>query len=310
MIMNMGDPLYTPLAGGRAPFNQGLAVNSFGLSPQAVVGSTAFTGNSTGTITLSAPAPMGGATFNLSADQPAAAQVPASVMVAAGSSKATFPVTTATVTQWTFVKFTASGPVTLNNTLAVYPLLSGVSLSQSTVSGGQTITGTISLNDRAPAGGAVVSLNSSNTSVATVPATATVQAGANFVNFSIPTSVVTASTPTTISATYAGLTVTAILTAVPAIASVDLNPSSTMPAGSFPVFEVNLAVAAPPGGALITITNGNPAVATVASSITIPAGSTYGSATVAVSSSAGSGAMDQITASYAGDAKSVTLTVQ
>jgi hypothetical protein len=214
------------------------------------------------------------------------------------------------VTQWTFVKFTASGPVTLNNTLAVYPLLSGVSLSQSTVSGGQTITGTISLNDRAPAGGAVVSLNSSNTSVATVPATATVQAGANFVNFSIPTSVVTASTPTTISATYAGVTVTAMLTAVPAIASVNLNPSSTVPAGSFPVFEVNLAVAAPIGGALITITNGNPAVATVASSITIPAGSTYGSATVAVSSSAGSGAMDQITSSYAGDAKSVTLTVQ
>jgi hypothetical protein len=69
-------------------------------------------------------------------------------------------------------------------------------------------------------------------------------------------------------------------------------------------------VAAPPGGALITITNGNPAVATVASSINIPAGSTYGSATVTVSSSAGSGAMDQITASYAGDAKLVTLTVQ
>jgi uncharacterized protein (TIGR03790 family) len=310
MIMNIGDPLYTPFAGGRAPFNQGLAVNSLGLSPQQVVGTTAFNGNSTGTITLSGPAPMGGATFTLSADQPAVAQVPASVMVAAGSSKATFPVTTTTVTAAAFVKITASGPVTLNNTLAVYPLLGGISLSQSTVSGGRTITGTISLNDRAPAGGAVVSLNSSNTSVATVPATVTVQAGSNFVTISIPTSVVTASTPTTISATYAGVTVTAMLTAVPAIASVNLNPSSTVPAGSFPGFEVTLAVAAPPGGALITITNGNPAVASVTSSITIPAGSTFASATVTVSSSAGSGAMDQITASYGGDAKSVTLTVQ
>jgi hypothetical protein len=259
---------------------------------------------------LNAPATGAGATFNLSADQPAAAQVPPNVTVAAGSSKATFPITTATVTSSTFVKLTASGPLTLNNTLAVYPLLGGISLSLSTVSGGQSITGTISLNDRAPAGGAVVNLNSSNTSAATVPATVTVQAGSNFVTFNIPTGVVTASTPTTISATYAGVTVTGMLTAVPAIASVDLNPSSTMPAGSFPVFEIILAVTAPPGGALITITNGNPAVATVPSSITIPAGSTYGSATVTVSSSAGSGAMDQITASYGGDAKAVTLTVQ
>ena len=60
MIMYIGDPLYKPFPGtpaGRAPFNQGLAVNSLALNPQQVVGSSAFTGNSTATLTISSPAP-------------------------------------------------------------------------------------------------------------------------------------------------------------------------------------------------------------------------------------------------------------
>jgi uncharacterized protein (TIGR03790 family) len=216
MILNIGDPLYRPFVGGRAPINQGLAVNSLGLNPQQVVGGAPFTGNSTATITLSAPAPSGGASFNLTSDQPAAASVPASVTVAAGSTTATFAVTTAAVAAAASVKITASGSVTLNNTLQVNPLLGGISLSQSTVTGGLTITGTISLNDHAPyPGGAAVSLSNSNSSVATVPATVTVPGGSSSVTFNIPTSVVTASTPTTISASYAGFTVMAVLTVIP-----------------------------------------------------------------------------------------------
>jgi TIGR03790 family protein len=314
MILNIGDPLYTPFPGtpaGRAPFNQGLAVNSLALNPQQVVGSSSFIGNSTATITLSAPAPMGGTTFNLSSDQPGAASVPASVIVPAGSSKATFPVTTSTVTAAAFVKISASGPVTLNNTLQVYPLLGGISFSQSTVSAGQTITGTVLLNDRAPTGGALVTLSSSNTAVATVPASVTVPAGSAGAPFSIPTSIVSASTPTTISATYAGTTVTATLTAVPAIRSVDVGPPSVAP-GATSAFEVYLATPAPAGGAVVMLTNGSPSVATLAagSSITIPAGAVYGQSLVTTNPSAASGATDQITASFGGDSKQATLTIQ
>jgi uncharacterized protein (TIGR03790 family) len=310
MIINIGDPLYRPFPGGRAPFGQGIGVNSLALNPQQLVGGAAITGNSIGTITLSATAPSGGTSFSLTSDTPAAASLPASVTVAGGSTSATFPITTYTVTPVYFVKITASGSVTLNNTLQVYPLLGGISTSQSTVSAGQTITGTILLNDRAPyPGGAAVSLSSSNTSAATVPATVTVPGGLSSVTFNISTSVVAASTPTTLSATYAGHTEMANLTAVPAISQVDMSPS-TIPAGGSGTFAVVLAVPAPPGGAAIAITNGSPAVATLPSSITIPAGSTYGNTTITVSSSASSGATDQITATYGGDAMQVTLTVQ
>jgi hypothetical protein len=58
------------------------------------------------------------------------------------------------------------------------------------------------------------------------------------------------------------------------------------------------------------IANGSPAVATIASSITFAAGSTYGNTTALVSSSASSGATDRITVSYGGDMQVVTLTVQ
>jgi uncharacterized protein (TIGR03790 family) len=310
MIMNIGDPLYRPFPGGRAPFNQALAVNSLALNPQQVVGGAPFSGNSTATITLSAPAPVGGTLFNLTSDSPAAASVPASVMVAGGSAKATFPITTAAVTSEIDAKITASGPVTLNNTLSAFPLLGGFSLSQSTVSAGQTITGTISLNDHAPyPGGAAVSLGNSNTTVATVPATVTVPGGSSSVTFNIPTSVVSSSTSTNISASYAGFTLGAMLTAVPAIASVGFS-TNPAPAGSSLVFVVNLATPAPPGGAVVMIANGSPAVATIASSITFAAGSTYGNTTALVSSSASSGATDRITVSYGGDMQVVTLTVQ
>ena len=90
----------------------------------------------------------------------------------------------------------------------------------------------------------------------------------------------------------------------------DISPSATVPAGDFAVFEIYLAVPAPPGGAMVTITNGNPAVTTLPPSITIAAGTTYGNTGLTVSSSAPSGAMDQITVTYGGDAKQITLTVQ
>src|SRR5262249_17830760 len=77
--------------------------------------------------------------------------------------------------------------------------LSAVSLAPSSVVGGNSSQGTVTLTSGAPAGGAVVSLSSSN-AVATVPASVTVAAGATSATFTIATSTVTASTAPTISA--------------------------------------------------------------------------------------------------------------
>ena len=95
------------------------------------------------------------------------------------------------------------------------PTLSSVSLNPSSVVGGNASTGTVTLTSIAPNGGAVVSLSSSNTTAAGVPASVTIPAGATGATFNLTTGSVTASTPVTISATFGGVARTATLTVTP-----------------------------------------------------------------------------------------------
>src|SRR6266478_2571596 len=92
------------------------------------------------------------------------------------------------------------------------PTLSSLTLNPSSVTGGNFSTGTVTLNAPAPSGGAIVSLSSSNTSVATVPSSVTVAGGATSAAFTVSTNQVGASTSVTISASYGGVAQTASLT--------------------------------------------------------------------------------------------------
>jgi hypothetical protein len=94
--------------------------------------------------------------------------------------------------------------------------LSSVSVSPTSVVGGNSSQGTVTLTAAAPTGGAIVTLSSNNTTVASVTAAnVTVPAGALSANFAIGTTGVTAATVVTISGTYAGATRTAMLTVNP-----------------------------------------------------------------------------------------------
>jgi len=104
--------------------------------------------------------------------------------------------------------------------------LSAVSVSPSSVVGGNKPTGTVTLTSGAPSGGAVVSLSSANPSVAAVPASITVAAGASTATFSVTTSAVTANTSVVITATYSGVSRTTTLTVTPASST---PPPSTDP---------------------------------------------------------------------------------
>ncbi len=73
-------------------------------------------------------------------------------------------------------------------------------------------TGTVTLPSAAPTGGTVVTLASSNTEVARVPATVTVGANGISASFAVDTSTVTAASTVAISASYAGTTRSASLT--------------------------------------------------------------------------------------------------
>jgi hypothetical protein len=193
-------------------------LSSLMLNPTSVTGGTQ---TSTGTATLSGPAPTGGAQVMLSSDN-GAASVPASVTVAAGASSANFTVNTSAVSASTPVTISAIyAGVTKTASLMVVPqasspTLSSLALNPTSVTGGtQSSTGTVTLSGPAPTGGAQVLL-SSDKGAASVPASVTVAAGASTANFTVSTSAVTASTPVTISASYAGVIKTASLTVAPA----------------------------------------------------------------------------------------------
>jgi hypothetical protein len=167
---------------GNAPALAGVAV-----TPASVTGGT----GATGSVSLSAPAPAAGAVVALSSNQ-AAVSVPASVAVAAGASTASFAVTTTAVAAPTVATLHASyAGVSQGTTLTVQPAaaptLSGLALQPARVVGGGAATGTVTLTAAAPAGGSVVQLRSSNTALATVPASVTVAAGARTAAFTVTT---------------------------------------------------------------------------------------------------------------------------
>jgi uncharacterized repeat protein (TIGR03803 family) len=94
---------------------------------------------------------------------------------------------------------------------APLPTLTGLTLSPYGVVGGQISTATVRLGSAAPAGGAVVTLTSSD-SVASVPPTVTVPGGASSANFVISTTRVRKTRTATIKASYNGGSVSAALT--------------------------------------------------------------------------------------------------
>src|SRR6266850_5724354 len=192
-------------------------LSSLSLNPTNVVGGVQ---SSTGAVTLSGPAPTGGAIVALSSNNTTAARVPSSVTVAAGATSATFTVSTSAVTASTTVTISAAyGGTTRSASLTVTPAappaptLSSLSLNPTSVVGGmQSSTGTVTLSGPAPAGGAVVALSSSNTGAARVPSSVIIPAGATSATFTVNTSIVLISTSVRISASYGSNTLTANLT--------------------------------------------------------------------------------------------------
>src|SRR5581483_9596210 len=100
-----------------------------------------------------------------------AAIVPAYVTLPPGATTASFTVNTTAVTTPTMAVLSATyAGITKTATLLLSaPFMTAFSVSPSAVADGVSATGTLTLNDVAPAGGATVAL-SSNDPAATVPA--------------------------------------------------------------------------------------------------------------------------------------------
>ncbi len=294
-----------------------VSLTSVALNPTSVTGGN----SSTGTVTLSGPAPSGGVQVTLASSNTAAASVPSSVTVAAGASSASFTVSTSAVAASTAVTISAtysgatkSASLTVTPAPPPPPTLSSLSLNPTSVVGGvQSSTGTVRLSGPAPSGGVQVTLASSNAAAASVPSSVTVAAGASSASFTVSTSAVAASTAVTISATYSGATKSASLTVTPAppppptLSSLSLNPTSVVGGVQSSTGTVRLSGPAPAGGAQNQLASSNGA-AKVPSSVIVPAGVSSASFTVSTSAVAASTAVT-ISASYSGATKSASLTV-
>ncbi len=159
------------------------AVGGLTLNPSEVLGGQ----GSTGTITLSSKAPTAGWVVHLSSEYPGSVGVPATVTVAAGSTTATFPITTKLFTN-TFACdiYASDGHTATQARLTVDgDCLSSVSVNP--VVGGSSTSGTVTLASPAPAGGWIVNLSTEYPSVLGVPATVTVLAGQTSVSFTMTT---------------------------------------------------------------------------------------------------------------------------
>jgi hypothetical protein len=188
------------------------ALAAVSVNPATVIGGA----SSTGTVTLSAAAPSGGASVTLSSSS-GSAGVPPSVTVAAGAASASFPITTSAVSSTVSAQISGIyGGVSRSAILTIDPApaaaLSSLTLNPTTISGGATSTGTVKLTAPAPPGGAVVSLKSANPAAATVAPSVTVVAGNVSATFTVTAANVPANTSSSISASYAGVTKSATIT--------------------------------------------------------------------------------------------------
>lgn len=174
------------------------------LSRPRVIGGQGI--ETTGYLTISSPAPVGGLTFDISA-VPGLITGQPTVTVPAGKKTAQFTFQTAAVSVDTNVAVTVSrnGASVSANQLAQAPLLRGFIFDPSIVTGEGTTQGTIAIAGVAPAGGLVINLSVIKpTTGVTVPATVTVPAGENVVSFTATYSKVTTKIKTQIRASLNG----------------------------------------------------------------------------------------------------------
>jgi hypothetical protein len=140
---------------------------------------------------------------------------------------------------------------------------------QSTLVGiASTLNGSFTLAQPAPSGGLVVSLTSSSSNVTIAPASVTLTAGQTTGAFTYTGVTAGAATLSASAPNYQTGTVQATATA----AQVSLGTIPSVAPGQMTSLALSLPEAAPPGGTTVTFTIGNSSIATVTSSVTVPAG--------------------------------------
>ncbi|MDR3687812.1 MAG: hypothetical protein P4L46_00430 [Fimbriimonas sp.] len=285
------------------PFYSTVPVSGLTVNPTTVLGGAVAIGN----VTLSKSAPVGGNTVLLTSSD-ASAIVPALVTVPAGASSATFAIHAQDVASYTTVVLTASAAGQVATTvLNVTPLpIRSFGVSPTSVIGGASSVGTVTLKQPASSGGISIHLASDNPA-ATVPASVEVANGTSSATFTVATSSVDARAVVAITAGNGSGAKSASLTVQQApLASVSLNPAS-VGGGANATGTVRLDGTAGPGGDTVALASSSKA-ARIPASVNLLAGQSTGTfsiTTIGVTMNTGV----RITATLDGSSQMATLTI-
>ncbi len=220
-----------------------------------------------------------------------------------------------------FAWATGAGINAIRNANGNPPLLSKVSLSSAFAVGGLTpVTGTVTIGDPAPAGGAVIALSASDPVAMSFPGggTVTIPAGATTVAFAVSTAQVAATELVTITGMWNSVPATASFTVVPpvAVSSVTLTPPTVIG-----LFSGNLGTnfngsgvyvalngPAPDGGATVNLSSTSPTLVSVPATLAIPAGTITAFLQANVPGNVPADTPVTLSASYQGVARTGVLT--
>jgi hypothetical protein len=264
---------------------------------------------SIGAVILSSGAPAG-TVINLSSNSVYVNVPPSVVVTTEGANVINFTATTLPPPSVVNATVTATlGSSSRGGMLTVLPLvgsITGLSFSPNPVQGGQSSTGSVSISQPAPTGGAVVTLVSSNPAIVMVPSSVTVPAGSTTANFTATTTAPQTTTPVPVTATLNGTVTTTLTVLPPKVSSLSFSPAS-VPGGTSSTGTVTLDNPAPAGGAVVALSSNSPYVI-VPASVLVPATATSATFT-ATTTNPPTMVTATVTATYNGTAQG-TLTVK
>ena len=237
----------------------------------------------TGHAVLAGVATTGGLRVSLKSSNPAVASVPASVVISAGQATAPFAIATTAVSAVTLATITGTlNGVQKTLVLHIQPpsLKSFTFLGSNTLVSGQLVQANVSINGVAPANGIVIALASSNTAVATVPASAPVPAGQSVTsNFAIIAQNVSTSSSATLTATLGSSTATAqVFVVLYGVTQLTVVPD-TVVGGHSSLGTITVGGKLPPGNQSVAISCPDPLVG-VPGAVIVPSGKTGATFTV------------------------------
>jgi len=244
-------------------------ITAFTASPANVTGGVSLTE----AVSIDGPAPAAGLSIALSTNS-VSVTPPATLVVPAGAVKASVSIPTKPVAKDTPVQLGArlNGVTTTAACNVLAPTLAQVTVSQGTVIGSLSVTGTITLSGVAPTVGVKISL-ASNNAAATVPATVTVAAGAQTVTFTVATTLVPKATSAKITGALGSTSIAATLNIQPqAVTAITFSPTVLIGGGSA---TGSITINSPAvGKGFVALLSSSLASATVPASVLVPAGST------------------------------------